>query len=62
MPLTAASEMVLSTVFAASLTVSAADFWKRAVVLKRRALRMMVERNIVAVIVCGLRVEEVFWV
>ena len=31
--------------------VSVADFWKRALVLKRRALRMMVERNIVAVFV-----------
>jgi hypothetical protein len=33
------------------LMVSTADFWKRALVLKRRALRMMLERNMLAVFV-----------
>ena len=50
MPLTAASEIVLSTTLAASLTVSTGLFRAMGVVLKRRAWRARAVRNIV----CGV--------
>lgn len=51
MPLTAASEIVRSTTFAASLTVSTGPLRTMGEVLNRRAWRAMAVRNIVIVCV-----------
>lgn len=48
MPLTTCCDTALSAEWMASEADSTTDFWKRAEVPKRRALRAMVVRNIVA--------------